>query len=286
MRCALLRPALVLILGVLTTVASALAIAVWMPFDVYPRHRAYHFIADGRAWSVVERTQRGVHHLWWGELNADSMLPPPPPEQLFRDSLRTLVGVPPEIPDDGRPTTAQGWIDLNRRSIEENNAIPNNPRKLALPRGSPAWGTFAAGGAPERTVAAGSDHGFGWPLPALWYRVHGVYFRLYAFGTEIRGGRLLTGEDSLELRAYSFRALPYFVYWPGLRGNSALFAGLWAVLLFGPGTARRRLRRQRGACSACGYDLRDSSAERCPECGQELTGSRPPCEPAAPSCPP
>jgi hypothetical protein len=35
----------------------------------------------------------------------------------------------------------------------------------------------------------------------------------------------------------------------------------------GVGAMRRRLRRRRGLCAACGYDLRGGGGERCPECG-------------------
>lgn len=280
MRRILLRLALVLTLGLLTTVASALALAVWMPFAMYPRHRSYHFIADGRPWNAVERSTRGVHHFWWSELNAECMLPPPPPKRFFRDTLRSLAGGRPEAPTDDRPTTPQGWIDLARRQIAESNADSRRARKLEVPAGAPAWGTFAGGKAAARTVAAGSDHGYGWPLPALWYRVHGTYVRMYAFGTEIQGGRLLTGPESLELRAYNFRALPYFVHWRGLLADTVLFAALWWVLLFARGDIRRALRRRRGLCIVCGYDRSATRTDApCPECGLPPTPGRNPAKP-------
>ena len=34
-------------------------------------------------------------------------------------------------------------------------------------------------------------------------------------------------------------------------------------------TMRRRVRRWRGQCLRCGYDLRGARHERCPECGAE-----------------
>lgn len=65
--------------------------------------------------------------------------------------------------------------------------------------------------------------------------------------------------------------------WRGLLLNPLLVGGgLWAVLIAAPllatGSLRaivRRRRRTRGACLACGYDLRGGSADTvCPECGQ------------------
>lgn len=45
-----------------------------------------------------------------------------------------------------------------------------------------------------------------------------------------------------------------------------VFAGLATWTCFWP-LARRRARRRRGLCVACGYDLRGSSSGTCPECG-------------------
>jgi hypothetical protein len=57
--------------------------------------------------------------------------------------------------------------------------------------------------------------------------------------------------------------------WPGLVMNVALYAGMVLLLWWGPGAARRRVRRRRGWCVACGYDLKGSggSGGVCPECG-------------------
>ena len=58
-------------------------------------------------------------------------------------------------------------------------------------------------------------------------------------------------------------------YW-ALVALSAVAPTLWFMQL--ARRRRRRLRRRRGQCPHCGYDVR-ASAERCPECGQPLTGS-------------
>jgi len=63
------------------------------------------------------------------------------------------------------------------------------------------------------------------------------------------------------------RMLPLRPIWPGFLANTAFYAiALW-LLTLGPVRLRRCLRRHRGRCVACGYDLRGTAHERCPECG-------------------
>lgn len=55
--------------------------------------------------------------------------------------------------------------------------------------------------------------------------------------------------------------------WPGFSFNSVLFGAIiWSALL-GCTQMRRWLRRRRGVCPACGYDLKGDTASGCPECG-------------------
>ena len=54
--------------------------------------------------------------------------------------------------------------------------------------------------------------------------------------------------------------------WPGFAINTVFYAAiLW--LPFAPFQLRRYLRRKRGLCIKCGYDLRGDFAAGCPECG-------------------
>ncbi len=67
--------------------------------------------------------------------------------------------------------------------------------------------------------------------------------------------------------------VPYRPIWPELVGNVACWGGLFGLLVWGPGLARRVLRGARGRCVACGYDLKGlHSASRCPECGFAVSG--------------
>ena len=69
------------------------------------------------------------------------------------------------------------------------------------------------------------------------------------------------------------RAIPFIPIFPGFAINTIFYAAILWLLTLGPFTARRMIRRKRGHCIKCGYDLRGHSGgggEACPECGQEL----------------
>jgi len=80
------------------------------------------------------------------------------------------------------------------------------------------------------------------------------------------------------------RYLPFRPIWPGFLIDTLFYGVIWLVLFFGVGAVRRGVRRRRGRCVMCGYDLRGqrqesphpqplSHGERgasgagCPECG-------------------
>jgi hypothetical protein len=58
--------------------------------------------------------------------------------------------------------------------------------------------------------------------------------------------------------------------WPGFAINTIFYAAIVWVLFFAPGMVRRRLRRKRGQCAACGYSLRGIAGGKCPECGASI----------------
>lgn len=63
-------------------------------------------------------------------------------------------------------------------------------------------------------------------------------------------------------------SLPLRPRWTGLLVNALFFGTLLAVPILAHGAGRRALRRRRGRCPRCGYDLSGTpAATGCPECG-------------------
>ena len=66
----------------------------------------------------------------------------------------------------------------------------------------------------------------------------------------------------------SWKGLPIHPVYFGFVVNTIFYAVLLWILTLGPFTARRMIRRKRGLCIKCAYDLRGTSGG-CPECGYE-----------------
>ena len=61
--------------------------------------------------------------------------------------------------------------------------------------------------------------------------------------------------------------LPLRPIWPGFTINTPFYAAILWLLIPGPFALRRVIRRKRGLCVACNYDLRHADHDACPECG-------------------
>ena len=68
--------------------------------------------------------------------------------------------------------------------------------------------------------------------------------------------------------------IPFGVKWLGWSINTLFYAALSWMLFFGPASLRRVVRRRKGRCVRCGYDLRGSGGAKCPECGRIREGVR------------
>ena len=66
---------------------------------------------------------------------------------------------------------------------------------------------------------------------------------------------------------YGDEVLPMIPIWPGFVINTIFYAVVLGLLTLGPFTARRMIRRKRGRCIKCGYDLGHADHRACPECG-------------------
>lgn len=69
--------------------------------------------------------------------------------------------------------------------------------------------------------------------------------------------------------------LPIVPIFPGFYLDTLIFAVPWFVILFAPGATRRAIRRTRGRCPRCGYNLRGEFDDGCSECGWNRTSQEP-----------
>ncbi len=112
----------------------------------------------------------------------------------------------------------------------------------------------------------------GWPMRCLmsWYQLRGHDMDVPG-QFELRGGFQWRKRQRGSFVWYPLdHVLPLRPIWPGLVANSFFYGGIFFTtpLLFGIG--RAALRRKCGLCGACGYDISDLIADRCPECGQSI----------------
>ncbi|MCH8343390.1 MAG: hypothetical protein IH983_05340 [Planctomycetes bacterium] len=65
----------------------------------------------------------------------------------------------------------------------------------------------------------------------------------------------------------SWKGLPIRPVYFGFAINTLFYAGILWLVIAGRFALRRHIRRKRGLCVACGYDLRHADHAACPECG-------------------
>lgn len=69
------------------------------------------------------------------------------------------------------------------------------------------------------------------------------------------------------------RFFPLEIIFPGFLIDTLIYGALWFGLFFGLGAMKRTLRRRRGRCPMCEYDLRGCDEPGCPECGWGRSGN-------------
>ena len=146
----------------------------------------------------------------------------------------------------------------------------------------PKWTTLKS--VATRDIAVAEERyvdGRGWPTLSLWCE----YFEItptdwqpendieFAIAGGVEGEHPPWAEGGEHDSIYP-HALPLRPIWPDFAINTVFYAAILWLLTFGPFTARRLIRRKRGHCIKCGYDLRGTSGgggEVCPECGAQRT---------------
>jgi hypothetical protein len=141
------------------------------------------------------------------------------------------------------------WVQVH---FYEHGVVVNSDSEAGT---VPGWATRPT---PVGAVSRVDTGATGWPVRAL--ASEAWYFRDRP--DELRHNLQLSS------RATGRVFLPLRPLWPGLAADTAIFAGVWTLFVGTPWAIRRGVRRRRGRCPACGYDLRGQAAAGCPECGR------------------
>jgi hypothetical protein len=116
----------------------------------------------------------------------------------------------------------------------------------------------------------------GWPMRAL-RAVIEYEFPTWAdeYDGVIGNASSITTSSALRLPSLSAKqkrevhdaVVPFEIVPLGLTVDALLFGTTWFLLITGRSMTVIRLRRFRGRCARCGYDLRGNVSRGCPECG-------------------
>lgn len=146
------------------------------------------------------------------------------------------------------------------KAPEENADFFDEDELRALPK----WSRLKS----PSTLSTGYEASIGWPMRALWCS------SVRRFTSTPEDGPLENSGIQIRRNAGSNKQsnellLPLRPIWPGFASNTIFYAVILWLLWSSPFTARRFIRRKRGLCIKCGYDLHGTSGGGCPECGWE-----------------
>jgi len=178
------------------------------------------------------------------------------------------------------PETRTFWLLLEHNSFGStrlygNGFFETDQRKAStkyIPH-IPKWSQLAD---PPTTRMVVIERSNGWPFRTLYYVL-----------TRYTGDRFSTNQHVWIVQKQPWNAwiipntpgnaiyLPLVPIWSGLIRNTFFYAAILCLLIPGPFALRRMIRRKRGLCVKCGYDLRGVEHEACPECGEEIRKANP-----------
>jgi len=110
----------------------------------------------------------------------------------------------------------------------------------------------------------------GWPARAfehIYYPHPGTPARTERETIEALYQSTTTIQTVLDWPGYGAAIHPATVAPQGLMIDTLFYAAIWFGVFFGFTSAKRAIRRKRGRCPRCGYDLRGDLAAGCSECG-------------------
>ena len=176
-------------------------------------------------------------------------------------------------PDNGGVDTGhqfRGWViwTWNAPGAQEiGNVLGGSSSEYIASLGQwepPAWSRLRQLPIYERLVPVGfqTDRAFGLPVLSVWYG----FDAKRVLGTSLVLSREVIG-------SLPYRDLAVTPIWPGFAINTIFYGAILWLLIPGQFALRRLIRRKRGLCIACRYDLRGAEHEVCPECGAVTTVS-------------
>ncbi|MCH8316797.1 MAG: hypothetical protein IIA64_12570 [Planctomycetes bacterium] len=171
------------------------------------------------------------------------------------------------VQESGGYVTVSGLVGLH---------LIESPYTLHLPIDDPYWSRLAdlSNFDNQSGDFVDEEGAFGWPMLAMWCSYNTKTWVIKDDGKRTwqpaRNGSLLQPSASLQRllpTGLGDRPLPLRPIVIGFAGNTALYSFGWWFALFVAKKTRRWRRRAKGRCEHCAYDLRGTSSDRCPECG-------------------
>jgi hypothetical protein len=180
---------------------------------------------------------------------------------LRQEESRAIIeGALGEVTFHGLPSGVRQWGFGCAFELASSAPLRNPPFELPSAAPPPSSVTFqkVPGGPEDLSVQRLTA---GWPLACMegWVTMAGSDRRERWLADPPAPAR--------RLGAKPLRSIPLCPRAIGLAANAAFLAAAFWCVVPGPRLLRRRLRRARGRCADCGYDLAHLEQPVCPECG-------------------
>jgi len=247
------RVAVCLLLGVVTTVGVAWGLA-WRWFGPHAQKSETQYTASDHRGERITVAQPGLRQ-------------------------QTVI----QVPRRKFITETPLFVSCFGRDIEMYPGVEVDPA-VRLPHDGEAWGVGRSlSQLPGRAQSSCrvDEAASGWPRLCLWWgdltvRQPDETYSDYVV-TKASTQRITLSNANVAWFATTPRALPVCPIWGGFVVNAMVYGAAWSGMVLVPPLVRRAVRRRRGLCAECGYDLSWLGAGVCPECGLGREGASDDC---------